>query len=176
MSNSRWQKFWSLISRKVAELGHMLLLNINRKKHIWGVQWQRRIWCWMTLKLKDQSLELLNDMFWMAGHLYLIYITVSILDINLNVPYRSWLAGGVFRFSSYLSSWSLLLQCDCHKAWGCFIHRVFIEENIPVRKVDPLGLRISIGRELLISGMLTSFWGHSVVSKNRSVTWKALLQ
>ena len=30
-SNSRSLKFWSLISRKGAELGHMLLLNFNRK-------------------------------------------------------------------------------------------------------------------------------------------------
>ncbi len=33
-SMSRPLKFWKLISRKGAELGHMLLLNINRKPHM----------------------------------------------------------------------------------------------------------------------------------------------
>ncbi len=33
-SNSRSLRFWSLVSRKRAELGHMFLLNINRKPYI----------------------------------------------------------------------------------------------------------------------------------------------
>ncbi len=51
-SNSRSLIFWSLISCKGAELGHMLLLNIN---HIWGVQWHHHLWPWVTLKGQSQG-------------------------------------------------------------------------------------------------------------------------
>ncbi len=37
---SRSPRFRILVSRKVSQLSHMLLLNINRKIYIWGMQWQ----------------------------------------------------------------------------------------------------------------------------------------
>ena len=44
-----------LIPCKGAELVHMLLLNINRKPHLWGVQWHYQIWPWTTLKGQIKS-------------------------------------------------------------------------------------------------------------------------
>ncbi len=54
-SSSRSLRFWNLISCKGAELGHMLLLNINRKAYMESPMTSSHIWPWVTLKGQIQG-------------------------------------------------------------------------------------------------------------------------
>ncbi len=49
-SNSRSLRFWNFVSCKGAELGHMVLLNINKKPYMGSPMTLYYIWPWVTLE------------------------------------------------------------------------------------------------------------------------------